>query len=519
MNEKHFRRYHESPCSCGVSKSRRNSMAALALSAVALSFGVVRLASASDPEQYRPQFHITPPTGWMNDTSGLYHANGLYHLAYLWNPDYDPATGRWGENWAHLVSKELVEWTTWPISVVDDPVLGGGWGGSGLVDYDNTAGYKTGTNDVHVILYTHPGQAVNLSYSNDNGYTWTREPTNPVLPNPKEPNPDHRDPKVFWHTPTAKWIMVLCRGYKEPGNMFESSNLRDWSLISETPKGEIPDMFEMEVANQPGVKKWIYLSGTHPEVPIGTGDKYFLGDFDGTTFGNISPEYRFGGNTFGCQTFNQHPDGRRIFMGWKWLPLHMYGELGPWYGGVITIPVELTLHDIPGVGLRLKYDPVPELESMRGEHFSFGPQPIAAGNTLLSSQDIEDELLEIIAKFQLDTATEFGLQLRKGEEGACTVKYNTATQTLSFIPSVGANTISQSLAPEDGVITLHILLDRSVIDIFGNDGITWNFQFFKADPSSLGIELYATGGTVQLLSLDVWKLTAVPGGRLGSERT
>ena len=199
-------------------------------------------------------------------------------------------------------------------------------------------------------------------------------------------------------------------------------------------------------------------------------------------------------------------DGRRIWMGWKWLNAEKYGTLGPWAGGIQTIPVALTLRDIPGAGLRLCYNPVKELQGLRDEHFHFERQAITQGGSLLSSRRIQGELLEIIARFQLDTAAEFGLQLRKGTQGHCTVGYDTAKQEVFFNPEAGPNRTSQALAPRDKVVQLHVLLDRSVVDIFGNDGLTWNCEFFKADPKSLGVELYAKGGTVQLLSLDLWKL-------------
>ena len=54
-----------------------------------------------------------------------------------------------------------------------------------------------------------------------------------------------------------------------------------------------------------------------------------------------------------------------------------------------------------------------------------------------------------------------------------------------------------------------LLLDRSMLVVFGNDGITWNCTFFKAEPANQGIELYAKGGDVKLVSLDLWPLKSV----------
>jgi fructan beta-fructosidase len=464
-------------------------------------------ALPSDSETYRPQFHFTPSQGWMNDPCGMFYHDGDFHLHYLWNREL----GGWGKDWAQVVSRDLVHWTPWPVSISNDPVLGECWSGSGLVDADNTGGFKTGKEDVLVLVFTinsaSEGQAVGLAYSNDRGRTWTRYAQNPVIRRLDE-NKDYRDPKVFWHAPSAKWILVLSRGYTAPGNIYSSSDLKHWTLLGEMPNGECPDLFELPIEGRPSETKWVYAAGDFPAAPNGAGAKYFLGDFDGKAFGNRSSAHRFGGNFFVGQSFSQVPpaDGRRIWMGWKWLNPEKYGTLGPWAGGIQTIPVALTLRDIPGAGLRLCYNPVKELQGLRDEHFHFERQAITQGGSLLSSRRIQGELLEIIARFQLDTAAEFGLQLRKGTQGHCTVGYDTAKQEVFFNPEAGPNRTSQALAPRDKVVQLHVLLDRSVVDIFGNDGLTWNCEFFKADPKSLGVELYAKGGTVQLLSLDLWKL-------------
>ena len=59
-------------------------------------------------------------------------------------------------------------------------------------------------------------------------------------------------------------------------------------------------------------------------------------------------------------------------------------------------------------------------------------------------------------------------------------------------------------------VKLHILLDRSMIDVFGNDGLTWNCAFFKpAYPNQQRIELYAKGGTAKLVSLELWPLKSI----------
>ena len=106
MIEKNAARCHKPPRHCCMLDSGCGLLAALGLLIVATSFVATRSAFADDT--YRPQFHLTPPAGWMNDPCGLYYANGLYHRNYLWSPEAAPV--EWGDNWAHMVSTDLVHW-------------------------------------------------------------------------------------------------------------------------------------------------------------------------------------------------------------------------------------------------------------------------------------------------------------------------------------------------------------------------------------------------------------------------
>ena len=44
------------------------------------------------PSEIRPQFHLTPRTGWMNDPNGFSFYKGVYHLFY----QYYPYKTEWG---------------------------------------------------------------------------------------------------------------------------------------------------------------------------------------------------------------------------------------------------------------------------------------------------------------------------------------------------------------------------------------------------------------------------------------
>ena len=165
-----------------------------------------------DEEFYRPNFHFTPKSNWMNDPNGMFYLNGTYHLYFQHYPDDNV----WGPmHWGHATSRDLISWEEQPIALYPDE-LGFIFSGSAVVDKDNTSGFgKDGITPV-VAIYTYHNmngekagnndfQTQGIAYSLDEGMTWTKYNENPVIKNTGIK--DFRDPKVIWDSQTSKWIM------------------------------------------------------------------------------------------------------------------------------------------------------------------------------------------------------------------------------------------------------------------------------------------------------------------------
>lgn len=246
-------------------------------------------------EKYRPQYHFTPPSQWMNDPNGMVYFEGEYHLFYQYYPD----SNVWGPmHWGHAVSEDMISWEHLPIALYPDD-LGYIFSGSAVIDWDNTSGLGDGDNPTMVAIYTYHDpkgwesgaidfQTQGIAYSNDKGRTWTKYEKNPVLPNPGIA--DFRDPKVMWHEPSQNWIMTLA--VWDHVSFYSSPNLINWTFESDfgltwgshAGVWECPDLFEMDVEGS-DEKQYVLIVSINPGGPQGgSATQYFIGDFDGSEF-------------------------------------------------------------------------------------------------------------------------------------------------------------------------------------------------------------------------------------------
>lgn len=310
-------------------------------------------------EPHRPQLHFTPAKNWMNDPNGLVYYAGQYHLFYQYYPD----AMVWGPmHWGHATSTDLLHWRHLPIALYPDS-LGMIFSGSAVIDHDNSSGLGTGSNPPMVAVFTYHSaerekagfkdyQTQGLAYSLDSGRTWNKYANNPIIPNPGFK--DFRDPKVFWHEPTKKWIVTVVAG--NHAQFYGSPDLLHWTKLSEfgveygSHGGvwECPDLFPLSVEGDT-TKKWILIVNINPGGPNGgSGTQYFIGDFDGKTFRCDTDKSKvswidYGPDNYAGVTWSNTPDDRRILIGWmsNWA----YGQdvpTSPWRSAN-TIPRELKL--------------------------------------------------------------------------------------------------------------------------------------------------------------------------------
>jgi fructan beta-fructosidase len=406
--------------------------------------------------------------------------------------------------------------------------------GSTVVDWHNSSGFchSQGAEDPSCLVAIYTGdsaklQTQNLAYSNDNGRTWTRYSDNPVIDLHLA---SFRDPKVFWHETTQQWVMVTALSSQHKVQFFGSTDLKHWSALGDFgPAGatggawECPDLFPLPVENEARQTRWVLSVNLYPGgVAGGSGDQYFVGSFDGTTFSAEAPAGRilwadYGADFYASTSFSDIPksDGRRIWLGW--LNNWKYAArvpTDPWRGA-LSIPRELKLKRFAD-GIRLVQEPVAELRVLRQRHRGMKSRGFAAVNRLLKSKGVRGETLEIVAEIDPGNAAEFGFRVRKGDDEETVIGVDTKQSKL-FVDRTRSGDISfdERFPSRDAgpiglagrkSVRIHLFVDSSSVEVFGNDGEIVLSETIFPKPSSDGIELYSSHGRARILKMDVWNL-------------
>lgn len=410
-------------------------------------------------EKYRPQLHYTTPQNWLNDVNGLLYFEGEYHLFH----NYNPHGREWSNiHWYHAVSKNLLHWEHLGIALsMKDHGRGGHiYSGSGVVDFQNTSGFGSKKHPPLVLIYTihesgSEAETQNIAYSTDLGRKWVAYLDNPVIEAKYIDN--QRDPKVFWYEPETKWIMVL---FENGGIAFYSSlDLKSWSYLSrfngESGFHECPDLFKLPLDSKVDDTRWVI----HDAGLNG----YMVGHFDGIQFIPESYEIHkldYGKNFYAAQTFNNLPEDQRIQIAWM-----VGGEFpGMPFNQQMTFPCRLSLMRFPE-GIRLCRNPIEVIDELRVPLLSFQDKILKPAEDPLAN--VMEDIFELIIEAESKGSQQFGFDL---EDLVITYFFTDEILVLHHKNERYCDQLAKPLQPIHNKIKLQIIVDRTSIEIFGNNG-------------------------------------------------
>lgn len=453
----------------------------------------------------RPQFHFTSRRNWLNDPNGLVYDGDQYHLFF----QHNPLTTTWGNmTWGHAVSPDLVHWKQLDHALLPyrvDGRVGTIFSGTAVVDHNNSLGKQVGDTKTLCAFFTfacNPKFYQAMAYSTDGGNSWKYWNDGRAIVENQGFDNGERDPKVFWHEESHKWVMILWV-QQNPGRVriFTSRNLTDWEFSSDLMRDwafECMDMVFLPVdGDNHNIKAVIYDASFD----------YEIGTFDGQVFHTeVGPFTAGGGNFYAAQSFNNCPNGRAVQIGWMRGGPDSAKEFGLPYNQQMSFPCELSLktaHDGP----RVFAWPVSELRSLQKNTITRSDVQLKQGENLLEDVGRLD-LIDMEIEFEPNQAQELEIAfsgvniIYAVEDTRLTltgVRENGETETIA---------VFEKLFPRNGEIKLRILIDRLSVEIYAFGGERFYAGYYSPKLGNSDQRIEFRGGDGRIKKLELRELTS-----------
>ncbi|OGV68321.1 MAG: hypothetical protein A2498_07990 [Lentisphaerae bacterium RIFOXYC12_FULL_60_16] len=435
----------------------------------------------------RPRLHFRPPSGWMNDPNGTLFHDGWYHVFYQHHP-YSPA---WDSmHWGHARSRDLVRWEHRPVALCPQTERGEQHCFSGCTGIrpDGSA----------MILYTSIGKRPSEQWAalgSEDLDCWVPYTSNPLLALGLHGNlevKEWRDPFIF---KAGNRDCLALGGYADgaPVVLWYEAALPDWSAW--TYRGilyrhaettlqslECPNFF-------PVGDRWVlcYSPYRPVEVVVGTLDEA-TGRFDPETHGRVDLS-----NDFYATNVCRDSGGRTILYGW----VRGFSKPQGW-NGVLSIPRVVTL----GADGHIRQNPVPEWESLRTEPDHREAVVVGTDAQVVRVAGCEWEMDAVCRP-----PASGSLNLRICDAATGRVFWTLRCGGPARCEAAG--TLPIPLPAMDDRIRVRLFFDRTVAELFVDDGSICVTRVFDTGGNPVQVEAVAEGGEGIFERLDTWRLKPV----------
>lgn len=455
----------------------------------------------------RPEFHLSPKVGWMNDPNGFSYYKDKFHLFY----QYYPYDSQWGPmHWGHAVSDDLLHWEYLPAAIAPDMPYDyvGCFSGSAITLPDGK----------QLFMYTsvrkeaQPDGGVRdiqtQSLAVGDGMDYEKDVRNPILTAedmPENSSPfDFRDPKMWkCEDGTYRCVIVNDRADGTGGRilLYRSEDGFNWEFESVMLSNdgrfgkmwECPDFFALDGC-QVLIVSPQFMRAEGLEFHNGNNSIYFTGDYEKETMTYTRGDARqvdYGMDFYAPQTV-ETTDGRRVMIAWlqSW-DNFMTPEDMDWTG-LMTIPRELHVKDGSLVQL-----PVREIENYYTGERSY--ENVTLENQSAELDGITGRSFDMTVEVKKEDLEGFSILLGCDDENYTELYYNryqelfTVDRTYSGLVRDVICSRSMKVANEKETIKFRIVMDKYTIEVFANDGKQAMTTLIYTDLKSQGIVFSSDG--------------------------
>ncbi|CAF2112402.1 unnamed protein product [Rotaria magnacalcarata] len=213
----------------------------------ALLFGflIIVLGISQADDRFRPQYHLLPPSNWLNDPNGPVYYNGYYHMFFQYDPDSPVGIMKY---WGHFYSKDMVHWIGLPIAIAPDQPydINGIWTGSTSIVNGVPIIIYTGINESHAQVQC---QALPANLTDPTLSKWIKWPSNPLIT-----SPNGRDPSTAFQDDHNNYYLIYafdCDELSGQAVLFTSRDFVNWTYLHPIHSNhydtfwECPDIFNV----------------------------------------------------------------------------------------------------------------------------------------------------------------------------------------------------------------------------------------------------------------------------------
>ncbi len=383
-----------------------------------------------------------------------------------------------------------------------------------------------------VALYTRATpqkQSQYIAWSPDGGNHFIDYDQNPVLDLGMT---SFRDPKVFWHKGSQKWVMVVAKSREHKIAFFGSIDLKHWMHLSDFgPAGlfgidyECPNLIEVDVEEPGAARRWVLFVSVNPGGPQGGSvTQYFIGDFDGERFipeNTVIGLTDFAKDSYAMQVYVDMPENQAIYFAWvgNW----QYCEEVPnrSWRGLMSLPRTLSLRRDDMNWLRLVQKPY-GVEALRQPDLPFKPTRIQAQSGVQTSLPVAqafelsltvtvDERLNAQPDGDHGRAGRFMIVLSNSQGESLSVGFDAFSGQLwldrgnlhGFSQPFFTERFSTPLVANSRRFSLQIIVDACALEIYANDGLSVGTALiYPANPlETLSLEATNAGATINDIRL------------------
>jgi sucrose-6-phosphate hydrolase SacC (GH32 family) len=223
-----------------------------------------------------------------------------------------------------------------------------------------------------------------------------------------------------------------------------------------------------------------------------------VGSFDGKVFTKEQESIHIdsGRDNYSTQLISDARDGRVVFMSWITRKFQSVGLDGMTSNAQFRVPWELSLYKNADGIYKMRCLPVEEIKRIRKNKKSWDNLSLKTNDTF--DPGIGTNELDIEVEIKPEANSSFSFEL-----AGLSMKYSSVENELEAFGK------KAKLAPVNGTLNFRILLDRTSVELFANEGKVVMSGFHPSDLEKVPFYTSVQQGNILVKKLNIYEMSSI----------